>query len=153
MKFTTLAENPHFILPIANWFHKEWAHLNPDRTLEDVIKLIEKNLNTNTLPIIYVAFDEKSVYGTISLRKSDMTDSNQDKSPWISSLFVDKNFRNKGIGKFLISNCKDTAKELGFGEIYLFTEDHKAWYEKLGWSTLEETTERNFPVSVMKKTI
>lgn len=45
MKIKYLAENRQFIPTICDWFHSEWNYLNPDRTKEQLLETLDKQLN------------------------------------------------------------------------------------------------------------
>lgn len=57
-------------------------------------------------------------------------------------IYLDANTRGKGVGKLLMQNCIDKAKEFGFTSIYLETMPELSnaigLYEKMGFKKLDE---------------
>lgn len=136
MKLIRISDKKEYIPVIAQWFHDEWAHLNPGRTLDDIVQMIHDSFNSPK-GIIYVATINEKPVSSISFRESELDDK-PDLSPWMSSLVVESQSRNQGIGKKTISLFKNHCKKEGIKSLYLFTENHSKWYESLGWEPVEE---------------
>ncbi|VDL84641.1 unnamed protein product [Nippostrongylus brasiliensis] len=80
---------------------------------------------------------------------------NRPTSCWIESVIIEQNCRGMGLGKLLMSSLEDVAKEFGFNEAYLCTDDQVAFYERCGYKKcdpiLHSTTATSvFPVSRLK---
>jgi len=60
-------------------------------------------------------------------------------SPWLDFLFVDEQYRNKGIAKAMVDVLMRVALTEGIETVYLCTVTHKQMYESLGFSTLYKT--------------
>ena len=93
------------------------------------------------MPITWVAIEDGIPAGMVSLKLNDLW-SRKDLNPWLSSLFVLEDYRNRGIGSQLIGQVIETAKMLKFPKLYLFTDTGKihldGYYLKSGWSFLEK---------------
>ncbi len=63
-----------------------------------------------------------------------------DHTPWLAGLVVAPGMRRRGIGAALVRAIETHAFEQGFDALYLYTHDADAFYERLGWDTLEEFT-------------
>jgi hypothetical protein len=50
MKITYLADHQDVSLTLAAWFYHEWAYLHPDRTPQEVIRLIAARTNKDKIP-------------------------------------------------------------------------------------------------------
>ena len=85
---------------------------------------------------MFIAIYNNQVIGVVSLWRNDLT-SRQDLCPYMATLFVKEEYRNKGVGRKLQEKCIDEARRLGYHYLYLIT-DHKNYYEKIGWTFLEE---------------
>lgn len=58
--------------------------------------------------------------------------------PWLANLYVDEEYRNKGIARILLEKVNEIAKtSVDFDELYLFTK-HIGLYEKFGWKYISE---------------
>ena len=63
-------------------------------------------------------------------------------TPWISSVFVKEKWRGRGYGKALMDEICARAKGLGYGTVYLWTDQTPGFYEKLGFVFLK-TVQKN----------
>ena len=137
-----------YLLQLAEWHHNEWLHLNPGATLEQRLLRYKKSLEILALPEIFIACKDKKLIGSITLDKEDM-DTRPYLTPWLASLYVDKDSRDQGIGSALIQYCIDYARQKDFKNIYLFTEDQIEFYRHRGWSFIETVEYRNIDVDLM----
>ncbi|MBU5439178.1 GNAT family N-acetyltransferase [Tissierella sp. MSJ-40] len=60
---------------------------------------------------------------------------NQSLTPWISTLFIDEEYRGNRLSGLLIENARNYAKKLGYEKLYLST-DHIQLYEKFGFKEI-----------------
>ena len=67
--------------------------------------------------------------------KSSCVD-NEDHTPWLDFLFVDEEYRNRNIGRTIVSHICQYAKNLGFSTIFLCTLSHADYYHRLGFVSL-----------------
>ncbi len=61
-----------------------------------------------------------------------------DLNPWLASLFVREEFRDRGVGKVLVKECRKRVGATGFGRLHLFTTSAVEYYRKRGWRVLCE---------------
>jgi N-acetylglutamate synthase-like GNAT family acetyltransferase len=71
-------------------------------------------------------------------------------SPWLASVFVAPEYRQKGIGTKLVLHVMGKAKDEGISTLYLFTSNKGKFYKDLGWSTFGEELYRGEEVAIMK---
>ncbi|RCN51550.1 acetyltransferase, GNAT family [Ancylostoma caninum] len=76
---------------------------------------------------------------------------NRPTSCWIESVIIAKSLRGQGLGKKLMISVEAAAKEFGFNEAFLSTDDQVIFYERCGYSRcdpiLHSTTATSvFPV-------
>jgi GNAT superfamily N-acetyltransferase len=71
-------------------------------------------------------------------------------TPWLSSLYVVREFRNQGIGTSLVAACADHAKRLGARRPYLYT-SVADFYTRLGWRSLGTDEYEDETVMIMRK--
>ena len=100
-------------------------------TFIDVLEYLKKT-NHNQVPITYVAIEDNKCIGTVSIFLNDLN-TRMDLSPWLASLVVKNEFRNKGFGEKLVNHALNKAKLLGYTKIYLKTENKGNYYSKRGW--------------------
>lgn len=93
---------------------------------------IENSLDdSKTLPKFFVVINEGKIIGSYALLVNDLV-SRQDLMPWFACLFVDPEFRGRGIAEKLLNHALGIAREKGVSQVYLST-DHEDFYEKKGW--------------------
>jgi len=149
MHISYLAEYPHLIPTLAGWHHAEWAHLNPDDTVEARISRMQKLLAKEQVPTAFVALQGETLLGSASLIDNDM-DTRKDLWPWLASVYVAPEFRDKGVGSALVQRVVDEARALGVETLYLFTPDRESLYARMGWKVIERTEYRGEQVVVME---
>ena len=135
MEIKTLSEVPEHLETLAKWHHQQWGYMNPDNTLENRIAGMRNSLSADAVPQIHIALEDGHVLGSAAIVEHDMS-THKEWSPWLASVFVNPDFRQKGIGGKLVQSIMNYAKEQGFDKIYLFTPDKRAFYERLGWQFL-----------------
>jgi len=135
MKIEYLCDNIHFAETVAKWIYNEFiAGIRDGYSYDDCLAK-RKNCHKEQLPIILIAIDDDRCIGTISLVANDLKC--RDYTPWLAGLYVDPQFRNKGVGEQLIERVKEIARQLGYKELYLRTEHASGYYKKLGWEFIE----------------
>jgi len=122
-----------------------------------VWELFSRTAN-ESLPMGLVALINGKPVGTASLIPDDMEGGRMSRSihiltPWLADLFVIPEYRGKGIGSALINRIESEAGRLGYGMIYLYTEDCTSLYDSLGWVVREITRYADLDVTVMEKKI
>ena len=122
--------------------------LKKDKLLEEYIKLCtlelgskktskeyikekkDKILNTDKVITVLALLDNNIMLGFISLFKYDGLE-RHDLTPWYATMYVKKEYRNKGYSKLLNNALLKEAKKLGYNKIYLKT-NLDNYYEKYG---------------------
>ncbi len=137
-----------YLLQLAKWHHNEWLHLNPGGTLEQRLAGYKHSVQSSALPEIFIACENKKLLGSATLAKEDM-DTRKFLTPWLASLFVVPEQRNKGIASQLITFIINYAKKNGFKNLYLFTEDQTDFYRHRGWYFVETVNYRQTDVDLM----
>jgi len=149
MHISYLAEYSHLIPTLAKWHHAEWAHLNPGDTVEARISRMQRLLAKEQVPTAFVALEGETLLGSASLIDNDM-DTRKDLRPWLASVYVAPEFRDRGVGSALVQRVVDEARALGVETLYLFTPDRESLYARMGWKVIERTEYRGEQVVVME---
>lgn len=149
MHISYLAEHPHLIPTLAGWHHAEWAHLNPGDTVEARISRMQRLLAKEQVPTAFVALEGETLLGSASLIDNDM-DTRKDLWPWLASVYVAPEYRDRGVGSALVQRVVDEARALGVETLYLFTPDRESLYARMGWKVIERTEYRGEQVVVME---
>ena len=122
---------PDVALDVYDTFIKDSIN---DTTYAQVL-LAFYNCNENKLPVRMVAIVDNKCAGSVSLVENDLSCRNY--TPWLASLYVDKDYRNQKIGERLIERVQTITTDLGYKELFLRTEHASGYYRKLNWEFIE----------------
>ena len=147
MQILDLRNEPQHISQLAEWHHQEWSSLNPGRTLEQRIESMQSYLGDDLVPSTFIAKDA-TLMGSAAIIVSDM-ETKPELTPWLASVFVRPDFRNRGVGGLLVQHVMQQARIAGIEQLYLFTPDRASFYRRLGWKTLSEEQYREHRVTIM----
>lgn len=133
LEIIPLHQRSEFAPTCAAWSFGEWGCHIKEASLEKSIKSYkERAKNTEKIPLTWIALLNKKIVGMINLKEHSHED-RKDLSPWLSSIFIHPEFREKGYATALIQYLHKKSKALGYKNIYLFTPDAAKLYEKNGW--------------------
>jgi GNAT superfamily N-acetyltransferase len=147
-----LANHPQAVPILAGWFYKEWREYYAGKTVEDVADAIRERGSVDHIPLTLVALADGVIVGTVCLKINDC-DVLPQLSPWLAGLYVDKAWRNKGIGARLVDAIIQEARQLGICTLYLWTPTAEAYYACKGWSVRTRIIDQERPTIVMQKQI
>jgi N-acetylglutamate synthase-like GNAT family acetyltransferase len=142
-----LKTEPHHIPVLADWHHHEWSSLNPGQTVDQRIESMQSYLSDDLVPSTFIA-KGTHLMGSAAIIENDM-DTRPELTPWLASVFVAPEFRNRGVGSRLVEHVIEEARKTGIKELYLFTPDCVSFYERLGWRVLSNEEYRGHWVTVM----
>jgi N-acetylglutamate synthase-like GNAT family acetyltransferase len=149
MKIENLADHLNCVPIIARWTFEEWSYMLPGEAVADIEKRVAQRANRDEIPMTLVAIADERIVGTVCLKHSDMK-TRMDLSPWLGGLYVAADCRHQGIGTQLVRAISEQAQKLSIGKLYLFTPGAEFFYERLGWSVLEQTDYINSTVTMME---
>lgn len=129
LSYVTLREKPSLIDKAAQWFHNKWG-VPKDAYLE----CMENYLKKETEYGWYLCLDNEKIVGGVGVIENDFHD-RKDLSPNICALYVEEEYRNKGIAGNLLNMAVNDLKSKDITPVYLVT-DHIGFYEKYGWQFL-----------------
>jgi N-acetylglutamate synthase-like GNAT family acetyltransferase len=143
-----LSERPDWVPRLAALHHAQWSPLLKHWTRAEAEAELRSHDGGARIPTTIVAEIDGALAGSVSLLAND-DERIREWSPWLASLLVLPEYRGRGIGERLVRRCVALAAQLGVGTLYLYTDDAAAWYAKLGWRHVAETTLDGVPVDVM----
>jgi len=142
-----LADNLCHVSTLAAWHHEQFGYLNPSATIEQRIEKLIASAQKGKLPLTVVAICENKLLGSASLLSKTIT--HQHLSPWLSSVYVAPECRNRGIGSALTQHIVQEAANIGIEKVYLFTPDAEALYASLGWKVIEYLEYQGHRLTIM----
>jgi predicted N-acetyltransferase YhbS len=139
IRLENLLDHKDKIHIVARWLYNEFCCNKKDVTMEYVIERLE-NRKRGEIPLSILALINNIPVGVVSIFKNDLKP-REDLTPWLAGLYVDKEYRNQGIAKLLITEVIEIGKKLGYDKIYLRTEHAAEYYKKLEWQFVENTVD------------
>ncbi|WP_347987924.1 GNAT family N-acetyltransferase [Methylomonas sp. AM2-LC] len=146
MQILDLKDEPEHLPTLAEWHHQQWYALNPGDSIEKRIVYMQSYLSADFIPTTFIAKNEV-LLGSAAIVANDM-DTEMGLSPWLASVFVAPEYRNKGVGSRLVKHVALKAQQAGIDTLYLFT-DRVGFYEKLGWQVFSQQVYYGHRVTVM----
>ena len=118
----------------ASWFSSK-----RNISKESYLASFEESIKTtNGVPNWYIVLNGDSIIGGIGVIENDFHD-RKDLNPNICALFVEIEYRNKGLAGQLLKYALADLKKNNFEKAYLIT-DHTSFYERYGWKYLCNVT-------------
>ena len=114
----------------SQWFHSKWG-VPEEAYLESMEECIK---GENAVPQWYVAMDGDKIVGGLGVIENDFHD-RKDLAPNVCAVFVEEDYRCKGIAGMLLNYVCEDMNDLGVDTLYLLT-DHTSFYERYGWEFL-----------------
>lgn len=148
IKIDLLTNHPDLIPKIAEWQFHEWGDLHQNDSIRRRIEKLRAHFNDTHIPLTFISLDGPKPVGTAEIVIHDLP-ARKDLSPWLASVYVVPEYRNKGIGSALINTAVQKAKELNIPILYLFTWTQESLYKKLGWKVEERTKGFNKDIVIM----
>ena len=151
LKFLTLSDRPELLSTVASWIYEQWWSHLPEHSVEILAKQLNERRVSDQICESFVALLDTIPVGTASVLDHDVeTERRPDLTPWVAAVYVVPEARRQGIGEQLVSHATAFAQSKGFNTVYLWTTDHRNWYERLGWQLVEQFESSRGMVSILK---
>lgn len=153
-----LIERPSWAPTLAVWHHQEWLQgCNPppsdalsESRLRERERHLTKHLSLDNLPTSLVASIDERPVACVSLVNYQFS-AEQQPQEWLTNLYVDAEFRRRGIATQLLMCAEDYAVELGLLSLRLYTRNQAEFYGKRGWQVIGRGRVQGHGVSILKK--
>lgn len=133
-----LALNQEYVEKVANWVFHEFGKNETGRTLEVVVEKL-KSRYLDRVPFSLIAMVNNKCVGICSVFESDLN--MPERTPWLAGLYVENEFRCKGVAKLLIDEILAVCKKMGYTKVFLRTETASNYYRTRGWTYIEDTVD------------
>ncbi|OQB48467.1 MAG: Acetyltransferase (GNAT) family protein [bacterium ADurb.Bin157] len=122
-----ISQNAQLAEKAAQWFHEKWK-IPVQKHQESMAESLKPGI---VVPEWYIIQDDDRIIAGIGVIENDFHN-RKDLTPNVCAVYVEKEYRKKGIaGKLLRHVCSD-MKSRGIDTLYLLTE-HDSFYERYGW--------------------
>ncbi len=137
MDIINIMNNDKFLDEYIELCSLEWGSLKTKEQMLQYINAKKRKIRTGDKVISILGLIEGNIMiGFISLFKYDGEERN-DLTPWYATMYVKKEYRNKGYSKILNDAILKEAFRLGYGQVYLKT-NLINYYEKFGAKYIEK---------------
>ena len=150
IEIKSLLDCQKHIPSLAKLWHEEISrHWVPNASIERATQRLTEHLNTDKMPMAFIALQDDKPIGMACLRETDGI--RPGVTPWLGSLVVHPEHRKNKIGEMLIDKIKLEAKLFNFQSLYLLAFDPTIpdWYKRLGWRLIGDDELLNHRVAVM----
>lgn len=132
MKIYNLQNKIEYLDEVAKLEYEEWANNKEENSKARIERKKYKILNmfTDKYFCKLILVDKDNLVGFISLFPNDC-DEEKDLTPWYATMYVKKEYRNRGYSKILNDAILLEAKNRGFKTVYLKTHLEN-YYDKFG---------------------
>ena len=122
----------------ARYFHQAWSGIH----LNFYLDAIRNSSGVKSpIPRFYLMLKDGRPIGCYGLAINDFI-SRHDLAPWFVALYIDEAERGQALGARLLEHALEEAAAAGYPTLYLTT-DHDGYYEKYGWTRIEDGYERD----------
>ncbi len=145
-----LTEAPEALPSCITWCAREWG-IVAGYSRQDWAKEFSR-IAKDPVDEAFVAFDGARPVGMVWTVEREGVESHPDLTPWLSSLVVDPDYRDRGVGAALIAWAEDHFERGGDDSLYCLTET-PAFYCLHGWEVFDTTQLGRRNVFIMQKSL
>ena len=139
------------LLPICTrWNYDQWGR-DDGETPETISDAFARMVRDARGEHVLVALVDGQPAG-MSLLIDDDLDSHTHLRPWVAGVYVEPEFRGKGVAGALVQAAEECARGNGRAEAFLYTAIPDL-YARMGWSVREILTGEHAGMALMAKTL
>lgn len=139
MKTINIINNIDYLKEYFTLCAQEWGKPRTNVELEEYannkVDLLLDNKNDKLISVIGL-INNNTLIGFISLFNYD-GEERTDLTPWYATMYIKKEYRNRGYSKILNAAMLNEAKKLGYSKVYLKS-NLVNYYEKFGAKYIED---------------
>lgn len=129
-RILSLHDEPAWKEKASAWFHEKWGVPQEEyaKSMEECIR------GGQAVPQWYILPYQGEIIAGVGVIENDFHD-RKDLTPNVCALYVEKEWRNRGIAGQLLAHVTEDMHQKGVDTLYLIT-DHTSFYERYGWQFL-----------------
>lgn len=137
-----LANHKNYIDEVAQLKFTQWLHTASNRPYEIWLSEIKESAQTDAPPLTFIALCDtgsrhRDLAGFVTLVQMP-ENVGVENSTWMVTLYVESQYRKKGIGTHLMQRCIKENQRWEHTSLHLWTESKAltSFYAKRGWKVL-----------------
>lgn len=134
LQVVNIKQSPMGINQAIKYIQSVWNNQIQPSQMHDTLSNL--SLSGDLLNDFYLLVNEEKIIGCCGLVRNDVL-TNVNRYPWLTSLYIDENYRGRNYGQLLMNHVTHRAKLLGYPNIYL-TAEKTDYYRRQGWYELEQ---------------
>ena len=152
---THIKHVPHLHQQAAEMSRVAWKLDFPEDTTQTYLDMFNVNgTYAGRFVEVFAAINQADeLLGLATLVDDDGLPGATEPGPWLAAVFVVPEARKLGVGSALIDHVVNRSRELGYSEIFLYTDHQQKWYEKRGWTYTRDTLLNDMKHVVMRNAI
>ena len=152
---THINQVPHLHQRAAELSRDAWKLDFPEDTTQTYLDMFNvSGTYAGRFVEVFAAINQADeLLGLATLVDDDGLPGATEPGPWLAAVFVVLEARKLGVGSALIDHVVDRSRELGYSEIFLYTDHQQQWYEKRGWTYTRDTLINDMKHVVMRNAI
>ena len=152
---THIKHVPHLHQQAAEMSRVAWKLDFPEDTTQTYLDMFNVNgTYAGRFVEVFAAINQANeLLGLATLVDDDGLPGATEPGPWLAAVFVVPVARKIGVGSALIDHVVNRSRELGYSEIFLYTDHQQQWYEKRGWTYTRDTLLNDIKHVVMRNAI
>ena len=149
---THIKHVPHLHQQAAEMSRVAWKLDFPEDTTQTYLDMFNvSGTYAGRFVEVFAAINQADeLLGLATLVDDDGLPDATEPGPWLAAVFVDPEARKLGVGSALIDHVVNRSRELGYSEIFLYTDYQQQWYEKRGWTYTRDTLLNDMKHVVMR---
>jgi uncharacterized protein (DUF952 family)/GNAT superfamily N-acetyltransferase len=152
---THIKHVPHLHQQAAEMSRVAWKLDFPEDTTQTYLDMFNvSGTYAGRFVEVFAAINQADeLLGLATLVDDDGLPGATEPGPWLAAVFVVPEARELGVGSALIDHVVSRSRELGYSEIFLYTDHQQKWYEKRGWTYTRDTLLNDMKHVVMRNAL
>jgi uncharacterized protein (DUF952 family)/GNAT superfamily N-acetyltransferase len=152
---THIKQVPHLHQQAAELSRDAWKIDFPEDTTQTYLDMFTvSGTYAGRFVEVFAAINQADeLLGLATLVDDDGLPGATEPGPWLAAVFVVPEARKLGVGSALIDHVVNRSRELGYSEIFLYTDHQQQWYQKRGWTYTRDTLLNDMKHVVMRNSV